>query len=42
MDFNGCGRISQQPFHVDEEAAPDSIFGGLTGSSCHSFARFRS
>lgn len=27
-----------QPFHIDEEAARASIFGGLTGSSCHTFA----
>jgi len=27
-----------QPFHIDEQAARDSIFGGLTGSSCHTFA----
>ncbi len=27
-----------QPFHVDEDAARASIFGGLTGSSCHTFA----
>ncbi len=23
------------PFHVDEAAAKDSVFGGLTASSCH-------
>jgi acyl dehydratase len=27
-----------QPFHVDEEAARRSIFGGLTASSLHLFA----
>jgi acyl dehydratase len=31
-------RYDPQPFHVDEEAARESIFGGLTGSSCHTFA----
>lgn len=27
-----------QPFHVDEEAAKDSLFGGLVASSTHLFA----
>ena len=27
-----------QPFHVDEEAAYRSVFGGLTASSCHTYA----
>jgi acyl dehydratase len=27
-----------QPFHVDEEQAVRSVFGGLTASSCHTFA----
>jgi len=27
-----------QPFHVDEEAARESIFGGLTASSCHTYS----
>jgi acyl dehydratase len=31
-------RFDPQPFHVDEAAARDSIFGGLTASSCHTFA----
>jgi acyl dehydratase len=31
-------RFDPQPFHIDEEAARASIFGGLTASSCHTFA----
>ncbi len=31
-------RFDPQPFHIDEDAARASIFGGLTGSSCHTFA----
>ena len=31
-------RYDPQPFHVDEAAARESIFGGLTASSCHTFA----
>ncbi len=31
-------RFDPQPFHIDEAAAKDSIFGGLTASSCHTFA----
>jgi len=31
-------RFDPQPFHIDEAAARESIFGGLTGSSCHTFA----
>lgn len=31
-------RYDPQPFHIDEEAARKSIFGGLTGSSTHTFA----
>ena len=31
-------RFDPQPFHIDEDAAKASIFGGLTGSSCHTFA----
>lgn len=31
-------RFDPQPFHIDEEAGRASIFGGLTGSSCHTFA----
>ena len=27
-----------RPFHVDEEAAARSVFGGLTASSCHTYA----
>ncbi len=27
-----------QPFHLDEEAARASIFGGLTASSCHTWS----
>ena len=27
-----------QPFHIDDDAAEASIFGGLTASSCHTFA----
>ena len=27
-----------QPFHIDEQAAKDSIYGGLTGSSIHMMA----
>jgi acyl dehydratase len=27
-----------QPFHTDEAAANASVFGGLTGSSCHTYA----
>jgi acyl dehydratase len=33
-----ASRFDPQPFHVDEAAARASIFGGLTGSSCHTFA----
>jgi acyl dehydratase len=31
-------RYDPQPFHIDEAAARTSIFGGLTGSSTHTFA----
>jgi acyl dehydratase len=31
-------RWDPQPFHVDAEAAKDSIFGGLVASSVHLFA----
>jgi len=27
-----------RPFHLDEEAARASVFGGLTASSCHAYA----
>jgi acyl dehydratase len=27
-----------QPFHIDEEAARASVFGGLSASSCHTYA----
>jgi acyl dehydratase len=36
IDF--ARRFDPQPFHIDEDAARESIFGGLTGSSCHTFA----
>ena len=31
-------RWDPQPFHLDEAAARDSIFGGLTASAAHVFA----
>ena len=31
-------RWDPYPFHIDEEAADRSLFGGLTASSCHIFA----
>jgi acyl dehydratase len=31
-------RWDPYPFHTDERAASESIFGGLTASSCHLFA----
>jgi acyl dehydratase len=31
-------RWDPQPFHVDEQAAARSIFGGLTASSTHTYA----
>ena len=31
-------RWDPQPFHVDEQAADRSVFGGLTASSLHLFA----
>jgi acyl dehydratase len=31
-------RWDPYPFHTDEQAAADSVFGGLTASSCHLFA----
>lgn len=31
-------RYDPQPFHIDEAAARESIFGGLTASSCHTFS----
>ncbi len=31
-------RFDPQPFHIDEDAARASIFGGLTASSCHTFS----
>lgn len=31
-------RWDPQPFHIDPEAAKDSIFGGLVASSAHIFA----
>jgi acyl dehydratase len=36
IDF--ATRYDPQPFHIDEEAARTSIFGGLTASSTHTFA----
>ena len=33
-----AGRWDPQPFHVDDDAARASIFGGLTASSLHLFA----
>ena len=30
-------RFDPQPFHVDPEAARDSLFGGLVASGCHVF-----
>lgn len=33
-----ASRWDPQPFHVDKEAAKQSIFGGLTASSVHLFA----
>ena len=31
-------RWDPQPFHIDEERAADSVFGGLVASSLHLFA----
>ena len=36
IDF--ARQFDPQPFHIDDEAARSSIFGGLTASSCHTFA----
>ncbi len=36
VDF--ARKFDPQPFHIDEAAAEASIFGGLTASSCHTFA----
>ena len=33
-------QFDPRPFHVDEEAAARSIFGGLTASAGHTFAIF--
>lgn len=33
-------RWDSQPFHVDKQAAENTIFGGLVGSSVHVFAIF--
>ena len=33
-----ASRWDPYPFHTDEDAAKQSIFGGLTASSCHLFA----
>ncbi len=36
IDF--ARRWDPQPFHIDEEHARGSVFGGLTASACHTFA----
>lgn len=36
IDF--ATRYDPRPFHVDEEAATKSIFGGLTAAGAHTFA----
>ncbi|MDP6977764.1 MAG: MaoC/PaaZ C-terminal domain-containing protein, partial [Myxococcota bacterium] len=36
VDF--ATKFDPQPFHIDDAAAVASIFGGLTASSCHTFA----
>ena len=36
--INFAKQWDPQPFHTDEEAAKQSIFGGLTASSLHIFA----
>ncbi len=36
IDF--ATKFDPQPFHIDDAAAEASIFGGLTASSCHTFA----
>lgn len=36
VDF--AGQWDPQPFHVDEAAARDSVMGGLSASSCHTYA----
>ena len=33
-----AGRWDPQPWHVDEEAAASSVFGGLTACSAHIFS----
>ena len=33
-----AGEWDPQPFHLDEVAAKDSVFGGLTASSCHTYS----
>lgn len=33
-----ASRWDPYPFHTDEAAARESVFGGLTASSCHLFA----
>lgn len=38
IDF--AGKWDPQPFHVDEELAKASVFGGLTACSAHIFAIF--
>ena len=36
VDF--ARRWDPQPFHIDEAAAAASVFGGLSASSCHTYA----
>ncbi|WP_244626824.1 MaoC/PaaZ C-terminal domain-containing protein [Bradyrhizobium ivorense] len=31
-------KYNPQPFHIDEQAAARSVFGGLTASSAHTFS----
>jgi len=31
-------KFNPQPFHIDEQAAARSVFGGLTASSAHTFS----
>ncbi|MDA1097405.1 MAG: MaoC family dehydratase [Proteobacteria bacterium] len=38
MDF--ARRYDDQPFHIDKEAAKDSIYGGLIASGWHTCAMF--
>ena len=36
--FEFAGRYDPQPFHLDREAAKDSVFGGLAASGWHTAA----